>query len=52
MNPKEACKEIQGIANNMFLDYTDNRKSAEDIKDDLEETIRMFNEIIKGLTND
>ena len=49
MTAKEACKEIQGIANNIFLDYTDNRKSADDIKDDLLDIIRMLNFILDNL---
>ena len=49
MTAKEACKEIQGIANNIFLDYTDNRKSADDIKDDILEVIRMLHLVLDNL---
>lgn len=49
MNTKETCKEIQGIANNIFLDYTDNRKSADDIKDDILDIIRMLHLVLDNI---
>lgn len=49
MNTKEVCKEIQGIANNIFLDYTDNRKSADDIKDDILDIIRMLHLVLDNI---
>lgn len=49
MTAEEATKEIYAIANNMMLDYSCEKHSEKYIIEDLEETIRLFNEIIKGL---
>jgi len=52
MTIKEACKEIGAISNNMSLDYSyyfDGKTTKEDIIEDLQETIRMFNEIMEKL---
>lgn len=52
MTVKEACQEIRAISNNMSLDYSehyDDAVSAEQIIEDLEETIRLFNEIISKM---
>jgi demethoxyubiquinone hydroxylase (CLK1/Coq7/Cat5 family) len=52
MTVKEACAEIRAISNNMSLDYSehyDDAVSAEQIIEDLEETIRQFHEIISKM---
>jgi hypothetical protein len=52
MTIKEACAEIRAIGNNMSLYYSehyDDAASAEQIIEDLEETIRQFHEIISKM---
>lgn len=52
MTVKEALTEIRGITGNMWIDYIEHyndSKSAEQIIEDLEETIREFNEIISKM---
>lgn len=49
MTAQEATKQIYAIANNMMLDYSFDKHSGKYIIEDLEETIRLFNEIIGKL---
>ena len=49
MTAQEAIKEIYAIANNMILDYSWEKHSEKYIINDLQETIRLFNEIIGKL---
>lgn len=49
MTAQDAVKEIYAIANNMMLDYSCEKHSEKYIIEDLQETIRLFNEIIGKL---
>ena len=50
MTAQEAMQEVRAISNNMNLDYSEHYSlTKEQIIDDLQETIRMFNEIIGKL---
>ena len=52
MTVKDACQEIGAISHNMSLGYSyyfDGKTTKEDIIEDLQETIRLFNEIMEKL---
>lgn len=52
MTVKEAQQEVRAITNNLNLEYSEHYSlTKEQIIDDLQEAVREFNEIIKGLEN-